>query len=229
MAIQPFRRALIESSDWFLPLVKDGDFDVLSISYSGSLGFGDDYAQSSIGQQGSRDLRDVVDTLSALTSVENRKVAGVFGGSYGGFLTLHAYSSGNEITRKVPKFAALYPYISSRGCAAETGDFAWEAEYCGTGSENVWPVPPACIQPDLYPKFYSMSDEALKKPLLLFHGDSDNVCPLSQSKQTYHILRQRGSKGSVNLVVYKGEGHGFRNDRVRKDCIERLLAFFKTE
>ena len=218
MAISPFRRSLVESSDWFLPLVSEGGFDVLTIAYSGTLGFGDEYSQSSIGSQGIIDLSDVVHSLADLSD-SGRIIGGIIGGSYGGFLALHTYCS----SEMVPKVIALYPYISSRACAAETGDFGWETEYCGVEKDNIWPVPRQCIQPDIVPKLYSV--ENLKKPLLLMHGDSDNVCPVSQSRQTYNILRQRGAGENVQLVVYKGEGHGFRDGRVRRDCIERILKF----
>jgi pimeloyl-ACP methyl ester carboxylesterase len=225
MALSPFRRTLIESSDWLLPLVEKAHFDILSLAYSGSLGFGDQFAQSVIGHQGMEEIDDIIDAVSELRS-SGRFVAGIFGGSYGGYLSLHAYCSTNTELKSVPRFVALYPYISSRGCAAETGDFAWEAEYTGVNSENIWPIPSECVQPDVLPHLYEAD---VTRPLMLFHGDSDNVCPLSQSKQTFNILRQRGAKDNISLTVYKGEGHGFRDPEIRSHCIERIISFFKGE
>jgi pimeloyl-ACP methyl ester carboxylesterase len=118
--------------------------------------------------------------------------------------------------------------VSSRGCAAETGDFAWEAEYCNVQEENDFPVPPECMRSDIIPKLYEISDQNLQRPLMIFHGDSDPVCPLSQSKQCMNILRQRGAK-NVSLTVYRGEGHGFRDKDVRADCIAKLVDFFAPE
>ena len=221
MAVSPFRRSLLESNDWFLPLVTDGGFDVLTIAYKGTLGFGDDYSQSSIGRQGVADLQDVIDTVSDLERT-GRSISGIAGSSYGGFLSLHAYCCLQE---KVPKFVSIYPYISSRGCAAETGDFGWESEYCGVAEENQWPVPRECMQPDIVPKLYQL--ETFDRPLLLLHGDSDNVCPVSQSRQAFNILRQRGAGDNVQLVIYRGEGHGFRDRSVRQDCILRVTDFLR--
>jgi dipeptidyl aminopeptidase/acylaminoacyl peptidase len=171
------------------------------------------------------EIDDIIDAVSELRS-SGRFVAGIFGGSYGGYLSLHAYCSTNTELKSVPRFVALYPYISSRGCAAETGDFAWEAEYTGVNSENIWPIPSECVQPDVLPHLYEAD---VTRPLMLFHGDSDNVCPLSQSKQTFNILRQRGAKDNISLTVYKGEGHGFRDPEIRSHCIERIISFFKGE
>ena len=214
MAVSPFRRAVAESSDWFLPLINSG-FDVLSITYTGSLGFGDEYAQGSIGKQGIVDLGDVEKAVEFFGS----RITCILGGSYGGFLSMHAYCS--PIFKEIKNFVALYPYVSSRGCAAETGDFAWESEYCGVEAENLFPVPQKCLIPDVLPKLYSADTS---RRLLLFHGDADDVCPISQSRQIYHILTQRGSD-SVQLVTYRGEGHGFRNTKVRADCISRIIDF----
>jgi len=226
MPLSPFRRSLVESSDWFLPLVQAG-IDVITLAYAGSFGFGDEFAQSSIGKQGIADLADVIDTVGDLT-ITGRRVTGIFGGSYGGYLTLHAFCHKDERLNVIPKFACLYPYVSSRGCAAETGDFAWEAEYCNVQEENDFPVPLECMQPDIIPKLYEISDQNLQRPLMMFHGDSDPVCPLSQSKQCSNILRQRGAK-NVSLTVYRGEGHGFRDKDVRADCIAKLVDFFSPE
>lgn len=225
MPLLPFRRNLIESSDWLLPLIAKGKFDILSLAYSGSLGFGDQFSQSVIGHQGAEEIDDIIDAVNEIRA-SGRSVAGIFGGSYGGYLSLHAYCSPHAALRSIPRFAALYPYISSRGCAAETGDFAWEAEYTGVDSENVWPIPNECLQPDVLPHLYQAD---VTRPLMLFHGDSDNVCPLSQSKQTFNILRQRGAKDNVSLTVYKGESHGFRDPEIRSDCIERIISFFTGE
>lgn len=214
MAVPPFRKTLLESTDWFLPLVMKG-FDILSITYSGSFGFGDEFAQASIGTQGKTDLADV----DAVIDVFGSRVNGIMGGSYGGFLCMHAFSTWKFPF--VPKFIALYPYISSRNCAAETGDFLWESEYCGVDGLNIFPVPNACMQPDVVPHLYTANVEL---PLLLFHGDADDVCPISQSKQIFHILRQRGST-MVSLVTYLGEGHGFKQPANRKDCIDRIIKF----
>ena len=201
--------------DFFLPLLASG-FRILSFAYRGSAGLGDAWAQASIGSQGVVDLADVQSVVSVL----GESVAAVVGGSYGGFLTLHAFAC----MQKIPCFVALYPYVSSRGCAAESGDFAWEAEYTGVGVLNAFPVPPACLNPDVIPKLYALKD--FSRPLLLLHGDCDSVCPVSQSRTARNILLQRGFT-NVELVVYRGEGHGLRDLGVRKDCASRVLQFIQ--
>ena len=220
MAVSPFRSAIASSSDWILKMILEG-YKVLTITYRGSFGLGDEWAQASIGNQGKADLQDVLNVIDVFSD----SLAAIVGSSYGGFLCLHTFCSGIEVVEKIPKFVALYPYISTRCCASETGDFKWEAEYCGLNQWMVpqYPVPAECVAPDVVPKLYTASTE---RSLLMFHGESDSVCPISQSRQVFHILRQRGST-DVSLVSYKGEGHGFTKKETREDCIKRLLDFLK--
>ena len=218
MTVAPTRRAVADSADWYLPMVQAG-YTVVSMTYRGTLGCGDEWAQASIGQQGKSDLDDIVKVATLFTKDQ---VAAIVGGSYGGFLTLHAYA---KLAIPAPCFVALYPYISSRGCAAESGDFAWESEYCGVPDGDMkWPIPQAFLDPDVIPHLYTAAD--VSRPLLLLHGEADDVCPVSQSRQAVNILRQRGAK-DVSLVTYPGENHGFKNDLVRKDCIARTLEFIR--
>ena len=203
MSIPSFR----SSAAYFLPLLSEG-FRVLKISYAGSLGFGDEYAQCIIGAQGTRDLADVE---AAIESFPGR-IACVFGSSYGGFLTLHSLCKIKA--HHVPCFVALYPYVSSRGCAMETGDFAWAEEYAPSGEGDVIPL------------LYSCEFSHISRPLLLLHGDADSVCPLSQSLIVYNVLKQRGAS-AVALVKYVGEGHGFKRVEVRRDSMQRITEFIK--
>jgi dipeptidyl aminopeptidase/acylaminoacyl peptidase len=61
-------------------------------------------------------------------------------------------------------------------------------------------------------------------PLLLMHGDKDPICPVSESLVTGRALEAKGVP--VGVVVYPGEGHGFRRRRNQRDCARRMLAWF---
>jgi len=64
--------------------------------------------------------------------------------------------------------------------------------------------------------------EQITKPLLIFHGSDDPVVPLEQSKR----LVDRASD-VVTLVVYEGEGHGFRDSANTRDELKRTAAFLR--
>jgi len=57
----------------------------------------------------------------------------------------------------------------------------------------------------------------------LFHGTDDPVVPIDQSNE--FVERVRAARGSVDYVVYEGEGHSFRNPVNQRDEYERTERF----
>ena len=62
-------------------------------------------------------------------------------------------------------------------------------------------------------------------PVLLLHGDADPVVPVEQSQRLAAALAAAG--GDVELHVYPGEGHGFRQPEHQLDEYRRMGAFFE--
>ncbi len=59
-------------------------------------------------------------------------------------------------------------------------------------------------------------------PTLLFHGEQDDVVPLSDANALVDFMRTR--KFNVNLVVYKAESHTF-SDSAASDALTRVAQF----
>ena len=189
-------------------------YRVFRPAFRGSLGFGDDFARGNIGCQGRADLEDIISGVDCLIAkgIATNDQVGIFGGSYGGYLTLQALASTDRFCAGV----ALYGFIDIRRMTLETGDFTYETEYLHPIS---WPITERTRTSDVFPNL-----GAIRTPLLLLHGDRDPICPLSESKVTYRALEALGVP--VGLVVYPGEGHGFRNATTRRDSARRTLAWF---
>jgi acetyl esterase/lipase len=60
-------------------------------------------------------------------------------------------------------------------------------------------------------------------PFLFLHGADDPVVPADQSKDLAERLRKAGGKAAV--VLFPGEGHGWRGENLLKS-IERMTTFF---
>ena len=189
-------------------------YRVFRPAFRGSLGFGDDFARGNIGCQGRADLEDIISGVDFLIeeglALKNR--VGIFGGSYGGYMTLRALS----VTDRFHAGVALFGFIDNRRMTLETGDFTYETEYLEPLS---WPITERTRGGDVFPNL-----GAIRTPLLLLHGDQDPICPLSESKVTCRALEALGVP--VGLVVYPGEGHGFRKEKNRRDSARRTLAWF---
>jgi dienelactone hydrolase len=189
-------------------------YRVLRPAFRGSLGFGDDFAQGNIACQGRDDLADIITGIDFLIDegLADEDRVGIFGGSYGGYMTLRALAATNRFRAGV----ALYGFIDNRRMTLETGDFTYENEYVAPLS---WPITDAIRKGDVFPILGDITS-----PLLLMHGDKDPICPVSESLVTGRALEAQGVP--VGVVVYPGEGHGFRRRRNQRDCARRMLAWF---
>ena len=120
------------------------------------------------------------------------------------------------VTDRFVAGVALFGFLDNRWMTLETGDFTYETEYIAPLS---WPPAKKARRSDVFPHLGS-----IQAPLLMLHGDRDPICTLSQSVVAYRALEDR--RIPVGLVVYPGEGHGFRKKKNRRDCARRVLAWF---
>lgn len=223
----PYRLYLVAGYRVFLPL------------FRGGLGFGDEWAQANIGQQGSleADLGDVLAGLDWLNEEHPRlrgtvapERTGIFGGSYGGYLTMRAMSS---VPERFGAGVAEYGFVHNRWMSYEGGDFTWEDEYMtpsadevekatgvAAGTSNIWPLPASMQMSDCFNDLHRIA-----APMLLMHGEKDDICPLSQSRVAFHMLEKRSVP--TGLIVYPGEGHGFDEPHHQQDRDRRILLWWR--
>ena len=67
-------------------------------------------------------------------------------------------------------------------------------------------------------------------PLLVLHGDADQVIPVENGKQLAAEAKKLGAP--VELVIYPGESHGFGADFAKKnatDALNRSIAFLRAD
>jgi dipeptidyl aminopeptidase/acylaminoacyl peptidase len=194
-------------------LLKAG-YRVFNPAFRGSLGFGDAFLRANIRCQGEADLEDVLSGIDHLARHGMGRVdrVGIFGGSYGGYMTLRALA----VTDRFKAGVALFGFVHNRWMTLETGDFTYETEYV---APLKWPMPKSAQRSDVFPHLGSIDTL-----LLLLHGDSYPICSSSQSTVTYRALEARGVPTGV--VFYPGEGHGFRRKPNIRDSARRTLAWF---
>jgi carboxymethylenebutenolidase len=67
-------------------------------------------------------------------------------------------------------------------------------------------------------------------PLLVLHGDADQIIPVDAGKELAAEAKQLGAP--VDLVIYPGESHGFGADFSKKnatDALNRTIAFLRKQ
>jgi len=216
--IPPLRQGLCDYCDEvpFKALLLEG-FAVFAPIYRGSAGSGNEFARANIGRHGHKeaDLGDIISGVEMLKERHGFDRVGVFGHSYGGYLSLKAVETAPEIFRCA---VSLYGYMHKRWGCLETGDFTWEQEYFGTTEQS--------FKEQIFGgKVVDDVDvRNINCPVMFLSGNEDDVCPPSQARVAFHFMHRRGVK--VKLVVYEGEGHGFEDPDVLEDRDERIVDWF---
>jgi dipeptidyl aminopeptidase/acylaminoacyl peptidase len=202
-------------SRWSNSLATRG-YIVLMPNPRGSTGFGLDFQHANYQDLGGGDLKDEMYGLEWLLStgyVDARKV-GVFGGSYGGFMTL-------MLAAKEPgKFTAAVDLF---------GPLDWY-----TMLEHSDPLLNQYIRyllgdPEKDRKIYEEDSpiryvQNISSPLLVLQGDNDPRVPKEETEQLAAILKKRGNV--VDVVYYPDEGHGFDKLEHQIDAARRIVGWF---
>ena len=187
---------------------------VFDVNYSGSSTMGRAYRERLDGNWGILDVRDCVDGVRHLVGLglaDPTRLA-IMGGSAGGFTTL-ACLTGTDI------FSAgisMYGIADLESLARDTSKF--ESHYTDS---LVAPYPEGR---DVYAERSPINHvDQLSCPLLLLQGTEDQVVPPNQAQAMYDAVRAKGLE--AELVLYDGEGHGFRQASTLEDAYTRILAF----
>ena len=170
---------------------------VLSVNYRLGIGYGHDFHRPpNAGVQGAAEYQDVkagAEYLQHLPQVDAKRI-GIYGGSYGGFLTALALARDSKL------FAAGVDIH---------GVHNWTAERAASLLENRYEKPPD-LQRALDVAWESSPVSAIatwKSPVLLIHGDDDRNVRFSQTTD----LVQRLSKAGVTYeeIVIPDDTHHF--------------------
>jgi len=189
---------------------------VLAPNIRGSTGYGREFQEANRQDWGGKDLEDVVNGLDWLAKqrIADTKRVGIYGGSYGGYMTLMAL--------------AKYPDRFAAGVSV-VGVVSWKTMYDTTRGdlrdylvrEFGDPTKNAERYRDRSPLTHVSKIEA---PLLVLQGENDPRVPLSEAEQVVAALRTAGKMHEY--YVYSGEGHGFRTRENMIDSVRRAGEWF---
>jgi dipeptidyl aminopeptidase/acylaminoacyl peptidase len=180
----------------------------------GSYGQGEAFTQANVKDFGGGDLRDIVrgiDAAAAVAPVDANR-AGIWGWSYGGFMTMFAVTQTDRF----------------KAAVAGAGISNWQSYY-GENDIDQWMIPyfGASVYDD--PAVYAKSApinfiKNAKTPTLVLVGERDGECPAPQSFEFWHALKEIGTP--TQLVVYPDEGHSIQKPEHRRDIARRLVGWF---
>ncbi|WP_028295375.1 S9 family peptidase [Olivibacter sitiensis] len=196
----------------FHNLLTDLGYTVLDIDYNGSAGYGRNIRTGIYRHMGGKDLSDQVDGAKLLVDKYgvNAKNIGLYGGSYGGFITLMAMFNEPEV------------FAAGAGLRSVTD---W-AHYNHGYTSNI------LNEPFNDPKAYELSSPinfaaGLKGHLLMCHGMVDVNVHFQDIVRVSQRLIELG-KDNWELAVYPVEDHGFVEPSSWTDEYKRILKLFET-
>ncbi len=190
-------------------------FAVLDVNYGGSTGFGRAYRERLRGQWGVVDVDDCATGAQRLVEegrVEGARLA-IRGGSAGGYTTLCALTFTDV-------FAAGASYFGVGDLEALVRDtHKFESRYV---DGLVGPYPETRqLYRDRSPIHHV---GRLSSPMILLQGNEDEVVPPDQARSMADVLRAKGLP--VALLMFEGEGHGFRQRANISRALEAELSFY---
>jgi dipeptidyl aminopeptidase/acylaminoacyl peptidase len=196
----------------FHHLLRERGYLVLDVDYRGSAGYGRDWRTAVYQHMGGKDLDDIVDAARYAVAQHGAdpKRIGVYGGSYGGFLTLMAMFTQPDV---FAAGAALRPVTD------------W-ATYNHGYTSDILNTPQA--DPEAYrrssPIFFA---EGLKGALLICHGMVDtNVEFQDTVRLTQRLIELHKENWSV--APYPVEDHSFVLASSWADEYKRILKLFES-
>ncbi|HEY4733195.1 MAG TPA: prolyl oligopeptidase family serine peptidase [Gemmatimonadaceae bacterium] len=186
-------------------------YTVLDLDYRGSAGYGRDWRTAIYRHMGGRDLQDQVDASKymAQTIHVDPKRIGIYGGSYGGFITLMA------LFTESPHFGAG---------AALRSVTDWAHYNQGYTSEILnLPQNDTLAYRQSSPIYFA---EGLQDPLLMAHGMSDTNVNFQDIVRLTERLIELG-KTRWELAAYPVEDHAFVRPTSWADEYRRIFELFE--
>ncbi len=183
---------------------------VLTPDYRGSSGYSREWTVGAFKDQGGGESDDVnagADYLKTLSYVDPDRI-GVWGLSYGGFMTLQS------VIRAPKLFAAAID-------VAGVGE--WETQsFNGTSPRLGGTI---VTDPEIFDREDSVRHlDKIERPLMILQGTNDTNVPLWETLKVVDQLEKLGKP--FNMAFYPGEIHFFRREFVLRDAWRRSDAFF---
>ncbi len=190
-------------------------YAVLSVNYRSGIGYGMEFREAlHYGADGASEVNDVLGAgvyMASRDDVDGDRI-GLWGGSYGGYLTAHGLARASDLFKAGVDIHGVHDWNKA--------------------IRNFVPSYEPAARPEVARRAFESSPMAFVErwtsPVLLIHGDDDRNVPFAESVELAEVLRAYGVH--VEHLVFPDEVHGFllhRNwmaaFRAAEDFFDRFL------
>jgi dipeptidyl aminopeptidase/acylaminoacyl peptidase len=198
-------------------LLASRGFVVIAPNVRGSTGYGMQFQKANYKDLGGADLKDEiagVDFLKATGFIDAKKV-GIWGGSYGGFMTLMAIGKTPDVwAAAVDEYGILNWYTMLQHEDPQLQEY--EKSLLGDPEKD------RAVYEASSPLKYIREERA---PLLVLQGERDIRVPIEEAQQVVAILKKEGR--TVDAIYYPEEGHGFIKREHQIDELTRAVEWLQ--
>jgi dipeptidyl aminopeptidase/acylaminoacyl peptidase len=159
-----------------------------------------------------RDLAELHAWLAARQEIDGARAV-VYGGSYGGYMTLASLAFHPELWAAGISFVGISNLVTFLENTSGYRRALREREYGSLANDRelLWNVSAASRL------------DAIRAPLFLEHGRNDPRVPVGESEYIHEMLTEKGIR--CELVIYEDEGHMLEKLANRIDAYGRAVAF----
>ena len=200
-------------------------YAVFQPNFRGSDGFGRTFAESGLGEWGRKMQDDISDALAMLVE---KKIADparvcIVGASYGGYAALAGATFTPDLYKCVVSISGtgnLAEFLKSRRKAygEESDVYAYWLGQIGDPKRDATRI--AAVSPALHV-------DRVKAPILLVHGDADEIVPYQASMEMKKLLDKSGRP--TQLITLEDEGHSGWTDANERLVMNAIGEFLKAK
>lgn len=200
-------------------MVNELDIAVILPNVRGSTGYGKTYVKLDNGFQREDAVKDIgalLDWIKTQADLDADRVI-VFGGSYGGYMSLACMTHFNDRLRGG---IDLFGISNFRTFLKNTGAYRVDLRRVEYGDERDEKM--AAFQEQISPL---NNIQKITKPMLIYQGKNDPRVPLGESDQMVEGLKKQGTK--VWYIMAKDEGHSLAKKANRDYTYAAIIRFLQ--
>ena len=200
--------------DWLVQFYANRGYAVLQPNFRGSAGYGDEWFQRNGFQSWRVAVGDVNDAGRWLVQqgIANPARLAVVGWSYGGYAALQSGVVEPGLYRAIVAIAPVTDLNFLKEELRGWTNFRLLRDFIGSG-------------PHVREGSPAQNAEAIRAPVLIFHGDHDANVSIQHGRLMARRLQGAGKR--VELVAFPGLDHGLVDSAARADMLRRSDAFLR--